>query len=251
VDAFGNGTVKPVLEPQPVPSSTAATLVGACAPPVGGSTGLTFDGSCLWLVDFYARRAVRLDPNTCAVVASIPLPVSYPAGLEWDGSAIWCADADANRIYRLNPSNGAILSSFLSHSPCPFGVTFTGDVWTAATGCEEIFCGPDVIDRQSTAGVHLHTFTPPGAFPTGLAFDGVNIWHSDNSTRTIYKLNPTTGAVLDSFPAPGPYPNDLAWDGRYLWVAENIAPPVLYKYDVGRPTPTRKTSWGGVKAFYR
>jgi len=251
VDALGMGSVRPAGPQAPVPSSAAATLISSCPAPARAVTGLTFDGTNLWVVDWWTRHALKLDPATCAEVGSIPLPGTYPTGLEWDGSALLLADGDGNTIYRLSPVDGTILSSFPSHGTFPTGVTFTGEVWNCSTGCNYDYCVPDEIDRQTPAGVHLQTFPALGTFPTGLAFDGTYLWHSDNIAGLIYRLNPVTLAVLDSFPAPGPYPNDLAWDGQYLWVAENVSPPQLFKYDVGRPTPTRTKSWAALKSFYR
>ena len=97
---------------------------------------------------------------------------------------------------------------------------------------------PDETHRLTTAGTITNTFAAIGSFPTGLAYDGVNLWHSDNATATIYKLDPTDLSELDSFPSPGSFPNDLAWDGKFLWVNDN-GTDMLYQYDVGVPTAAR------------
>ena len=57
----------------------------------------------------------------------------------------------------------------------------------------------------------------PGPCPTGLTFDGKNLWLADNFTDKIYKINPESGKVLKSFDSPGHHPEGLAWDGKYLW----------------------------------
>jgi hypothetical protein len=59
--------------------------------------------------------------------------------------------------------------------------------------------------------------TTPGPCPTGLAFDGKNLWLADNFTDKIYEISPESGKVLKSFDSPGHHPEGLAWDGRYLW----------------------------------
>jgi transglutaminase-like putative cysteine protease/streptogramin lyase len=57
----------------------------------------------------------------------------------------------------------------------------------------------------------------PGPCPTGLAFDGKDLWLADNFTDKIYKISPESGKVLKSFDSPGHHPEGLAWDGKYLW----------------------------------
>ena len=63
----------------------------------------------------------------------------------------------------------------------------------------------------------IATFQTPGPRSQGLAFDGIFLWLSDDSTDQIYKINCLNGTVLNSFSSPGPTPKDLTFDGTYLW----------------------------------
>jgi streptogramin lyase len=63
----------------------------------------------------------------------------------------------------------------------------------------------------------LKVIKTPGPCPTGLTFDGQNLWLADTFTDKIYKIEPETGKILKSFDSPGHYPEGLAWDGKYLW----------------------------------
>ncbi|MCK4644695.1 MAG: hypothetical protein KAU46_00415 [Candidatus Aminicenantes bacterium] len=63
----------------------------------------------------------------------------------------------------------------------------------------------------------LKIIKTPGPCPTGLAFDGQNLWLADNFTDKIYKINPESGKILKSFDSPGHHPEGLAWDGNCLW----------------------------------
>jgi len=66
------------------------------------------------------------------------------------------------------------------------------------------------------------SFNTPGFQPSGLAYDGANLYVSEMSgDRTIYKMDIQTGAVISSFPAPGNNPNGLAYDGNgHLFVID-------------------------------
>ncbi|MBI3109928.1 MAG: DUF1565 domain-containing protein, partial [Ignavibacteriales bacterium] len=60
------------------------------------------------------------------------------------------------------------------------------------------------------------SFTSPGSRPTGLAWDGRNLWMIDN-LNNIFKMDPS-GNVLATFKAPGFPDLDLSWDGTGLWI---------------------------------
>jgi len=63
----------------------------------------------------------------------------------------------------------------------------------------------------------LKVIETPGPCPTGLTFDGQNLWLADNFTDKIYKIEPQSGKILKSFESPGHHPEGLAWDGKNLW----------------------------------
>jgi len=76
----------------------------------------------------------------------------------------------------------------------------------------------------------LAVIKTPGPCPTGLAFDGKNLWVADNFTDKIYKINPETGKILKNFDSPGLHPEGLAWDGKYLWHIDS-GERYLYRLD--------------------
>ena len=65
------------------------------------------------------------------------------------------------------------------------------------------------------------SFPSPGPSPQDLAWDGNYLWCADDSTDSLYKLDPADGTVILSFPTPGPEPRGLTWDGNYLWCSDN------------------------------
>jgi hypothetical protein len=60
----------------------------------------------------------------------------------------------------------------------------------------------------------------PGNYPTGLCFDGNNLWIADRETDKLYYINPENGKVIRSIESPAYWPMGLAWDGQYLWNAD-------------------------------
>uniref|UniRef100_UPI003216B412 transglutaminase domain-containing protein n=1 Tax=uncultured Draconibacterium sp. TaxID=1573823 RepID=UPI003216B412 len=72
----------------------------------------------------------------------------------------------------------------------------------------------------SHSGQVKKSFKTPGTFPTGLCFDGKNLWLSDRGSDKIYCLNPDNGKVISEIESPAYWPMGLTWDGEYLWNAD-------------------------------
>ena len=56
-----------------------------------------------------------------------------------------------------------------------------------------------------------------GSIPEGIAFDGTNLWVSNNNANTVSKINPTTASVLATVTV-GQNPSGVAFDGTDVWV---------------------------------
>jgi len=69
-------------------------------------------------------------------------------------------------------------------------------------------------------------FAIPGEYPTGVAFDGANIWVTNNNSNTVTKLQASDGTVLGTFNA-GTGPFCIAFDGANIWVT-NYVPGIGY-----------------------
>lgn len=62
--------------------------------------------------------------------------------------------------------------------------------------------------------------------PTGLMWDGANLWVADLETAAIYRVDSETGRLEKKIVSPAYSPEGLAWDGHVLWsldVAEKMA----------------------------
>lgn len=89
----------------------------------------------------------------------------------------------------------------------------------------------DVYYNPADTGDVIHSIpTPPWTNPQALTWDGSNLWCSDISYDTIYKLDPVDGTVVHSFVFASDLLEGLAWDGTNLW-ASNNALDMIYKLD--------------------
>ena len=63
-----------------------------------------------------------------------------------------------------------------------------------------------------------------GVEPTGVAFDGANIWVTNYSSNTVTELAAATGAVVNTYnPGTLSDPAGIAFDGANIWVANAAA----------------------------
>ena len=74
--------------------------------------------------------------------------------------------------------------------------------------------------RWDTDPARPFTVTAGIASPTGVAFDGTNVWVANDGANTVSKLNRVTGAVVGSPVPVGASPVELGFDGTFLWVID-------------------------------
>jgi transglutaminase-like putative cysteine protease len=205
--------------------------------PLKTPTGLTWDGSHLWVADLDSAKLYRLNPSDGKVVDSVDAPGYSPMGLAWDGSKLWCLDLADKTAYALNPTTRVTLRALPLDTDTAEGIAWDGGaLWT-------VDARAGVINRlDEEDGTTFKSFTCPtggGSRRTdeiGMAFDSVHLWVSDRITDTIYQVDPASGAVLADFPSPGPYPTGLAWDGHHLWCADYES-RTLYELQVASSAP--------------
>jgi len=187
-----------------------------------------------------ARAFLTISPPALAsmdIIDDIDAPAFYPTGITFDGNNLWCAaygtPFEPARIFKLNLTGDIIDSFIIPIGTDTWGLTYDGThLWISDPNA-------DMIYKMDTSGTILDSFDSPGSTPTGLAFDGENLWCAVSSGwpsfGMIYKLD-TSGAILDSFTAPGGafYSTEgLAFDGKYLWscVHSNLYGGKIYLFD--------------------
>ncbi len=69
-------------------------------------------------------------------------------------------------------------------------------------------------------GEVVKEFDTPGSCPTGLAFDGKNLWLADRKADKLFCIDPKNGRVLRYIDSPAYWPMGLCWDSEALWNAD-------------------------------
>ena len=178
-------------------------------------TGLTFDGSYLWIADYQADMIYQLDPASGAVRHQIPSPGFWPMGLAWDGQYLWNVDKKLKKIYKIDSSDGTILETIDTPGENPEGLTWDGNTLWVSDERENAIMKIDLSD-----GTAIIKFDGPARSVNGLTYDGQCLWSSDRYRDEIYMIDPESGEVIIIIDAPGPHARGMAWDGKYLWNAD-------------------------------
>jgi YVTN family beta-propeller protein len=98
-----------------------------------------------------------------------------------------------------------------SGQPTGIAVDSSGNAWVAfAEGNYVLELSP------SNCGIVNKVTTETG--PTAVAFDGSNIWVTNNGSSTVSKIDASSGSYLATYPV-GSDPRGVVFDGTYIWVA--------------------------------
>jgi transglutaminase-like putative cysteine protease len=84
-----------------------------------------------------------------------------------------------------------------------------------------VLCGMILPNQaMSYPGEIARQFETPGKIPTGLTYDGENLWMADRKDKVLYAVNPDNGEVVREISSPAYWPMGLTWDGESLWSAD-------------------------------
>lgn len=202
-----NGTVSKIL-PQ-------ANLV-VSEHSVGGIAGrnLAFDGLHVWVAGQYPDYPVakiRVSDGTVTLVRLQGLSPAY--GIAYDGSAIWVGAG--TKLLKLDPSTGGLLATV--NLPTAYvqskDVIFDGTyVWVAGNNPTGTVTRVLASNPATTA-----EFATGAPYPSGLVYDGANVWITNYTSASVSKMRASDGAVLASYPV-GTNPRGLVFDGLNIWV---------------------------------
>jgi streptogramin lyase len=171
-------------------------------------SGITFDGSALWIASTYNRLLVRVDAKTGRTLKKFPSPGSglvkwgprsgHPQptgahGLEWRNGELWVAVPPAVRIFVLNPADGSIRRSFPAPGVRPHGIGWDpdGSLWCT----ESIYRSFFKMDPSN--GRILMQLTLPAEeplvdgvvqVPHGMTVWNRQIWFSVAETGEVYRV---------------------------------------------------------------
>jgi hypothetical protein len=145
-------------------------------------------------------------------VAEFPTGL-YPKALVFDGANIWTLSGGDGSLTKLRANDGGVLATYAVGGLG--GMAFDGaNIWVGGNGGS----GGTLIKVRARDGVVLGTFiTGLDSTPSGVAFDGTNMWAVTPSSSFVVKVRASDGVVLGAYPV-GSFPGHVAFDGSNVWV---------------------------------
>lgn len=158
-------------------------------------SGITFDGTAIWIGSTFSYENVRCDATTGAVLERRPTPGCTTYAL--------AGDPPARRSPLARPPAAAPASA----PPAP--------ATPAAPAPPRLTQAPHVRFQ----GAH------------GQEWRDGRLWTTSTSSRSIYEIDVSTWTVQRVLTTPGPRPHGLAWEGRFLWHNDGDL-NAFFKYDL-------------------
>ena len=199
--------------------------------------GVTTTTGAVWVANHHAPdggtgSVVRIDPDSGAIVATIPLGAPFfeggPGGMTADDAHVWVAVPNLGSLVRIDPSTNAVDGS-VGVQPCGIPALGTSFVLMPGAGCGGPYLGR--VDPQTLAVKKLN----PGGIVRFAAAAGGSAWASVTSascptncppTRsTLVRIDLTTGDVLARVPLDGF--GFVAVGANSIWAGDGTAGQVL------------------------
>lgn len=148
------------------------------------SSGITFEGSSLWIGSTYSREIVRVDAQTGKTLERHFTP-------------------GAGVIYKMAGDPAARSSPLAKTRPrAPRPPAPAGFVGGFSQG-------------------ELQGSKAPGTGAHGQEWRDGKLWFAVPPSREVYCVDPKTWTVLLKFPTAGNRPHGIGWEGKYLWVTDS------------------------------
>ena len=213
--------------------------------------GIAFDGTNMWVTNYGSENVTELLPDGGRL--GLVTVGSDPEGIAFDGTNMWVTHDFGSSITELLPDGGVSASSrsLMAYSKrggsrstartcgsaqrptvrsracmsCGRMVEYSHSL-SGTPICRRLpsrsterTCGSRWCSAPSTSCCPMGTLGPfpVGRRPTGIAFDGTNMWVTNADTNNVTELLPDGGS-LGPFPV-GSDPAGIAFDGTHMWVA--------------------------------
>ena len=123
---------------------------------------------------------------------------------------------------RLTMKPGSISQLNCSSSVSCLVLTFFLAILVGSTAAQEVPGKNQGFNPLQVAllkwGPNVTTKFDAGLEPTAIAFDGINMWITNNLAGSVTKLRANDGAFQGTFPVSSG-PNGVAFDGANVWVS--------------------------------
>jgi hypothetical protein len=143
----------------------------------------------------YQGRKIRLSPVEITEVYKTGNTNNWCNNILWVNDHIWLSDMTHNTIMVIDMEGQLVrtMPENFINGVCAFDGEY---IWTYGYDTEQ---GGDKFIQYDTMGNILNYLAAPTYFVDAIAFDGSQLYYSDNYNRQLYKVN-ASGSATDSIP---------------------------------------------------
>lgn len=152
-------------------------------------SGITDDGTSLWIASTYSREILRVERTTGATIAAYDTPGASKTGahgLEWRNGRLWMAVPPSATIYEIDVENDfTVVHTLPAPGNRPHGIAWEGDdLWCIETSHRNLY------RLHPRTGEILQTIAIPAPDPEphGMTFWEGAFWYCDAETRAVCRL---------------------------------------------------------------
>jgi YVTN family beta-propeller protein len=170
------------------------------------------------------NSAVRIDPSTLEVVASIPAG-DRPTGIASSGDAVWVISPASTLLSGIDLGSGIPSSIGLGNPPSGIAAD-ARSVWITFG-----FTSEGYVLRYSTTTKQREQTIPVANGVRGVAVGEGAVWVANAIENTVTKIDPETGEHLEEIPV-GEQPEAIAVGHGAVWVA-SVVDGSIWRLDPG------------------
>ena len=172
---------------------------------------IAIGNGAVWVANSLDGTVSRIDPNTNAVVQTIPVG-NGPSGIIYTAGSIWVANTGDRTVTKIDADSGK------PETTLPIGRRArlrAGTLWASERTANRVVR----IDPKS--GAVVQTRFRSATASTGLAFGGGVVWVANSLDGTVSRIDPTTNSVTGTI-ATGNGPAGVAVAADGVWVSNQF-----------------------------
>lgn len=194
--------------------------------PYNHPSGLAYDGSQLWVSDWFSKSINVHDPANMRLIRSFHFPREVPGALAFAGNALWTAASPRSFVKHMLDDRLSVLGRFKDSRPQTIGMAYDGlYLWTFDSKKGRLH--RRILDDELSI---VESYDYPGARVAALTFDGKALWSLDADNRELLRHDLARPArITRRVPLPqyrsGEWkPTGLAWSGEGFWTVGEHQP---------------------------
>lgn len=181
---------------------------------------MEFDGTNVWVANWIDNSITVLDATDGSIVKTLRgrgVVGQRPVALAWDGSYMWVANWQDNRVFRLTPDGELQFAVGPSEGiQQPIALMYDGaHIWILNQGTGQ---QRGSVTKIVTRTLEILGSYPVGRFPTGMVWDGENIWVPSGLDDTVTVLDAASGQQVAEIEINN-MAISIAFDGIHVWIS--------------------------------